>query len=215
MTPLLTALILFSSALVPYLLGSINTGIIVSRSVSGTDIRNYGSGNAGMTNVLRTFGKLPALITLLGDFGKSVLGVLFARWMFSLLGIQDFDGAYVGGLFALLGHIYPLYFGFRGGKGVLTCAGIALVVNPLAFLVGLVVFVSLVLITRYVSLGSIVGMIAFAVSSSIFSLTAGHPIWETLFVALFAALVVWKHRENIKRLASGTESKISLKKKNP
>lgn len=215
MTPLLTALILFASALVPYLLGSINTGIIVSRIVSGTDIRNYGSGNAGMTNVLRTFGKLPALITLLGDFGKSVLGVLFARWMFNLLGMQDFDGAYVGGLFALLGHIYPLYFGFRGGKGVLTCAGIALVVNPLAFLVGVVVFISLVLITRYVSLGSIVGMIAFAVSSSIFSLTAGHPIWETLFVALFAALVVWKHRENLQRLAAGTERRISLKKNNP
>lgn len=134
MNPFYILLIIFSSALVPYLLGSIDFAIIVCKIVAGKDIRDYGSGNAGLTNVLRVFGKGPALATLAGDFSKAVLGVLFARLMFSLwLPTTQFDGAYIGGLFVLLGHIFPLYYHFKGGKGVLTCAGIALVVNPLAF----------------------------------------------------------------------------------
>lgn len=212
MNPFYILLIIFSSALVPYLLGSIDFAIIVCKIVAGKDIRDYGSGNAGLTNVLRVFGKGPALATLAGDFSKAVLGVLFARLMFSLwLPTAQFDGAYIGGLFVLLGHIFPLYYHFKGGKGVLTCAGIALVVNPLAFLFGFSSFVLIVLLTRYVSLGSIISITVFAVSVGIINFLTDRPVlMETGLAVLFAAIVIFMHRTNIKRLLNGTENKLKF-----
>ena len=117
------------TALIAYLLGSISFAIIVSKVYAHDDVRKYGSKNAGMTNILRTYGKLPAFFTLLGDFLKGVLAVVIGRWIFSAMGITAFDAGYVAGFFALLGHLYPVYFGFKGGKGVLTSLGIILVVN--------------------------------------------------------------------------------------
>lgn len=215
MNPILIVLICLSIAVVPYLLGSIDFAIVVCKIVAGEDIRKYGSGNAGLTNVLRVFGKGPALATLIGDFSKAILGVLFARLMLSLwIPTALFDGAYVGGLFVLLGHIFPVYYHFKGGKGVLTCAGIALVVNPLAFLIGMTCFVIIVLITRYVSLGSIVSIVVFAVSVGLLNFINQRPVWfEFGLAAVFAAIVVFMHRSNIKRLLAGTENKLSFSSK--
>ena len=112
------------SAVIAYLLGSINFAIIVSKIYAHDDVRKYGSKNAGMTNILRTYGKLPAFFTLLGDFFKGVLAVVIARTIFSAMGVDAFDAGYAAGFFALLGHLYPVFFGFKGGKGVLTSLGI-------------------------------------------------------------------------------------------
>ena len=222
MNGFLVALIWAGILIIPYLLGSINTGIIVSRIGFKDDVRTHGSGNAGMTNVLRTYGKLPALITLLGDFGKSVLAVYIARWLFQILadmgytffGLPDFDGAYIGGLCALLGHIYPVFFKFRGGKGVMTCCGILAVVQPVALTIGIVIFVITVLCTRYVSLGSILGAISYPIAVGFINSAHDRPIrWEVLFSVIYALIVILKHKENIVRLIKGKENKISLRKK--
>lgn len=217
----LVALIWAGILVIPYLLGSINTGILVSKLGYKDDVRTHGSGNAGMTNVLRTYGKLPALITLLGDFAKSVLAVYVARWLFEILaemnftffGLPDFDGAYIGGLCALLGHIYPIFFKFRGGKGVMTCCGILAVVQPVALAIGITVFAVTVLLTRYVSLGSILGSIAFPIAVGFINNAHARPIrWEVLFSAVYSLIVILKHFPNIVRLVRGTENKISLRR---
>ena len=142
------------AGVIAYLLGSISFAIIVSRIYAHDDVRKYGSKNAGMTNILRTYGKMPAFFTLLGDFLKGVLAVVIGRWIFSIFGVTEFDAGYLAGFFALLGHLYPIYFGFKGGKGVLTSLGIILVVNPLVFFILLIIFLPVLFITRIVSLVS-------------------------------------------------------------
>ena len=138
------------AAVVAYLLGSISSAVIVSRIYAHDDVRKYGSKNAGMTNVLRTYGKLPALFTFLGDFFKGVLAVVAGRLIFSVMGVTAFDAGYLAGFFALLGHLYPIYFGFKGGKGILTSLGIILVVNPLVFAILLIIFLPVLFVTRIV-----------------------------------------------------------------
>ena len=145
------------AGVIAYLLGSISFAIIVSRIYAHDDVRKYGSKNAGMTNILRTYGKMPAFFTLLGDFLKGVLAVVIGRWIFSIFGVTEFDAGYLAGFFALLGHLYPIYFGFKGGKGVLTSLGIILVVNPLVFFILLIIFLPVLFITRIVSLVSVTG----------------------------------------------------------
>ena len=182
------------AGLVAYLLGSISFAVIVSRIYAHDDVRKYGSKNAGMTNILRTYGKLPAFFTLLGDFFKGVLAVLVGRWIFSLMGVTAFDAGYLAGFFALLGHLYPVFFGFKGGKGVLTSLGIILVVNPLVLLILLIIFLPVLFITRI-------------------DLCLRRPVlFDFLFAALFSVIVIYKHRENIKRLLNGTERRIGDKK---
>ena len=200
-------------ALIAYLLGSISFAIIVSRIYAHDDVRKYGSKNAGMTNILRTYGKVPAFFTLLGDFLKGVLAVLIGRWIFSVMGITAFDAGYVAGFFALLGHLYPVYFGFKGGKGVLTSLGIILVVNPLVLLILLIIFLPVLFITRIVSLVSITGAMLYPFITLIVDLCLRRPVlFDFLFAALFSVIVIYKHRENIKRLLNGTERRIGDKK---
>jgi len=200
------------SALCAYLMGSINNAIIVSQVYAKEDIRNYGSGNAGMTNVLRTYGKFPAAFTAVGDFAKGVLAVLLARLFFYILGIQSFDGGFVGGFFALLGHLFPVYFGFRGGKGVLTSAGVILVIHPLIFFILAVVIIPVIFLTRIVSLGSILAALLFPVLVFFF---CGRTILslDLLFAVLMSIIVIFMHRENIKRLLNGTENRFPKGKK--
>ena len=184
------------AGLVAYLLGSISFAVIVSRIYAHDDVRKYGSKNAGMTNILRTYGKLPAFFTLLGDFFKGVLAVLVGRWIFSLLG-----------------HLYPVFFGFKGGKGVLTSLGIILVVNPLVLLILLIIFLPVLFITRIVSLVSITGAMLYPFITLIVDLCLRRPVlFDFLFAALFSVIVIYKHRENIKRLLNGTERRIGDKK---
>lgn len=203
-----------AAAVLGYLLGSINSAIIVGKIVSGKDIRDFGSGNAGMTNVLRTFGKGPAAFTIIGDFSKGIIAVLLARLIFSVLGIDFMDGAYVAGFFALLGHLFPVYFGFKGGKGVLISAAIILVINPIAFLVLLVTFFTTVFISKTVSLGSILAAAVYPIATfAVLYITKQPVLGSTLFAVLMAVIVIYMHRENIKRLLNGTENKFGQKKK--
>lgn len=201
------------AAALGYFLGSINSAIIVSKIVSGKDIREFGSGNAGMTNVLRTFGKVPAAFTVLGDFSKGIIAVLLARVIFSAMGIDFMDGAYVAGFFALLGHLFPIYFGFKGGKGVLISAAIILVINPIVFLVLVVTFFTTVFISKIVSLSSIISAVVYPIATLVVLYINNQPVLgSTLFALLMSVIVIYMHRENIKRLINGTENKFGQKK---
>lgn len=201
------------TALIAYLLGSISFAIIVSKVYAHDDVRKYGSKNAGMTNIIRTYGKLPAFFTLLGDFLKGVLAVVIGRWIFSTMGITAFDAGYVAGFFALLGHLYPVYFGFKGGKGVLTSLGIILVVNPLVFFILLIIFLPILFITKIVSLISITGALLYPVITLVVDLCLRKPaLFDVLFAALFSVIVIYKHKDNIRRLLNGTEKRIGDKK---
>ena len=196
------------TALIAYLLGSISFAIIVSKVYAHDDIRKYGSKNAGMTNILRTYGKLPAFFTLLGDFLKGVLAVVIGRWIFSTMGITAFDAGYVAGFFALLGHLYPVYFGFKGGKGVASTFGFILATNPQIALLALATWLVCAVITRYSSLSAITA----AIATPVYAFFLVEPTY-TIFYTAIALLVLLRHRANIVRLAKGEESKISFKKK--
>ncbi len=194
---------LILSAVAGYLLGSLNSSLIVGK-IYGVDVRKHGSGNAGTTNTLRTLGKKAAVYVLLGDIVKGILAYIAGYYIY---GGQL--GGMLGGTAAILGHVWPVFFGFRGGKGVLTSLSVLLLIDwPIAL--GLLsIFVIIVLVTRYVSLGSIVAASLFPVAAVVL----GRSFETILFSALIAVLIVVKHHANIKRLLDGTESKFSSKKK--
>ena len=212
MTMIIVPLILTAAS--GYLLGSINSAILVSRWLKGQDIRQFGSGNAGVTNMYRVYGKIPALLTVLGDFGKAALAVLVARLIFRLSGYDPgFDPGYLAGLLALIGHIYPVYFGFRGGKGVMPLIGVLCLVNWLALLTVAVITVPLVLLSRRMSLGSVAGSIALPFATyGMTQFKNQDPLVATGFVTAYAILVLVAHRGNIKRLIKGTEQPFAKKK---
>lgn len=197
-----------------YLLGSLNFALIVSFVGYRKDIRNYGSGNAGMTNVLRTFGKVPALITLIGDLSKGVIAILIGRLLIGLIGgAPDFPfGDEIVGLCALLGHMFPIYYGFKGGKGILVSAGIILTIDPIVFLIIFAVFLLFFVCTRIVSLGSIAATVAYPISTLFRKIFIGAELWDiiipTLTACCFMILVLYMHRGNIKRLRSGEEPRV-------
>ena len=209
------------AAVCAYLLGSINFAIIVSKIFAHKDIRDFGSGNAGLTNVLRTFGKGPAAIVLLGDFMKGVLSVINGKMLVRYLGGVGSGsewfmlGGYIAAFFAVLGHIYPVFHGFKGGKGILITAGVMLVLDPWVLCVILGVFIIFVLISRYVSLGSICAAIAYPIATlSVELLMHRQTAWIDAGLALLiSAIVIFMHRGNIKRLLNHTESKLGQKKK--
>lgn len=204
--------------IVSYLLGSINSAIIVSKTMYHDDIRKHGSGNAGLTNVHRTYGMKAAGLTLLGDMLKSVISIVFAGLIFGFdysAGISASGACYVAGLFAVVGHIFPVYYGFRGGKGVLTTATAILVLAPIPFLILFALFAAIVAVSGYVSLGSVsVAVLLPVLIDGYFKVFfGGSPALATLSTILIAILVVWCHRENLKRISDRTERKLSFKKK--
>lgn len=202
------------AVVVGYLLGSLSFAVIVSRFYAHDDVRNYGSHNAGMTNVLRVYGIGPAIFTLLGDFAKGIAAVVLGRMIFSAMGIVGLDAGYIAGLAALMGHLFPLWFGFKGGKGVLTSIGIMLAINPVAILIVLAILLPFAFIVRIISLASILGAACFPVVTYLLDVFHGEPaLWDTAWAAVFAALVIWMHRSNIKRLLNGTEKRLTLPKK--
>jgi glycerol-3-phosphate acyltransferase PlsY len=193
---------LIISCIAGYLLGSANSSLIVGRFY-GVDVRRHGSGNAGTTNTLRTLGKKAALFVLLGDILKGILAFLAGYYI-----TGSAIGGMAGGTAAVLGHVWPVYFGFKGGKGVLTSLAVLLMIDwPIALLL-LGIFAVIVLLTRYVSLGSIVGAALFP----IVSLILGRSTETVLFSALIAVLIIIMHRTNLQRLLRGTESKLGSKK---
>lgn len=218
------------SAVIAYVLGSINFAIIITRAFSGKDIRSFGSGNAGATNVLRSQGKWPALLTFVGDLFKCMLSVFLGGWLLQHMQLcpatvsqsqllmydpQNLQlvGAYLAGLFCILGHLYPVFFGFRGGKGVVTTLGMTLLLDWKTALILLAIFGIILLITRWVSLGSIVAGIllppmTFARRFFVYGQQWPTAAFCTAVACVIAALIVAKHRENISRIAKGTENKI-------
>lgn len=208
-----------------YLLGSCNSSIITVRIFEKKDIRDYGSHNAGLTNTLRCFGKKCALFTLIGDLLKGVAAVLAAKSICCLLGVADsmtsdniiFIG-YIAGISAIIGHVFPLYYNFKGGKGVLVGVSVFIVIDWKAFLIMIGIFIIVLAFSKYVSLGSVIAasfcpFITFFLQYFTTSLTLGSIIINTALAAVMAAMVISMHKDNIKRLISGTENKFSLSSK--
>ena len=193
-----------------YLIGSISFAVLVSWVFGLPDPRSYGSGNPGATNVLRSGSKAAALATLLGDAGKGAAAVLLARWAAPYLGLTDVTVACVA-VAAFLGHLYPVYFGFRGGKGVATAFGLLVVLSPWVALVAGAVFASSVLATRYISLGSVLAAAVAAVAAPV--LLGWTP--TAIAIILMALLIVVRHLPNLKRLWDGQENKLGARKTAP
>ena len=184
---------------VVYLIGSIPVGLLVARAAGGFDIRGKGSGNIGATNVLRTLGPVPAVLTLLGDVGKGYLAVRTAE----VLGPEPAWGA-AGALLAIVGNCWPVFLRFKGGKGVATGLGAFLALTPRAILAAALVWIALAAAFRYVSLASILGCVALAIGAWAF----GYAPTYSAAAACAAALIVWRHRENVRRLVSGKERRL-------
>ncbi|MBR5114526.1 MAG: glycerol-3-phosphate acyltransferase [Oscillospiraceae bacterium] len=197
--------VLFIVAIVAYLLGGINGAIIASKYIFKKDIRNYGSGNAGLTNFYRIFGAKGVALVLLIDIGKTVIGILFGWLMLRIYGFS-MVGKLFAGFFLTLGHVFPVYYGFKGGKGVLCCGITVLAVDPVVGLICWIVFAIVALLTHYISLGSIAAAVAFPIGIAAFG-----GWWLQVLLAIFCAVVlIIMHRHNIIRLILGKESKFSF-----
>ncbi|MGN0665941.1 MAG: glycerol-3-phosphate 1-O-acyltransferase PlsY [Huintestinicola sp.] len=215
------------TAVVSYLLGSCNSSIIVVRLLKHEDIREHGSKNAGLTNTLRCYGKVPALLTLIGDLGKGVIAAIISLKLCELILGADFENVYfideravgyISGMFSILGHIFPIYYGFKGGKGVLVSCSILLVIDPITFCIVIPFFILVVAISRYVSLGSILAAVAypiitFFVHNYIYKIGMERSLLHTGLVVGTSILLIYMHRSNIQRLRNGTENKFGSKKK--
>ncbi len=182
-----------------YLLGSIPNGLVLSKLIWHIDIRDYGSHNIGATNVWRTLGKGPGFLVFFLDFLKGLLGVWFGQCLSGL----PMD-LVLGGIFAIVGHSASIFLGFKGGKGVATGLGVIAMLMPIPTLLVFLVWLAIVYVTRYVSLGSIVAAALVPILSWLF----GNPLEYTLFGLLAAVFIIYRHKANIHRLLAGTESKI-------
>ena len=209
-----TVLATILAAAAAYLLGSVSFAVVVSKGLYHQDVRQFGSGNAGMTNILRTYGKKYAVMVGVGDFCKGVCAVFIGRLIFSLMGVTLFDAGYAAGAAALLGHLFPLYFGFKGGKGVLTGLGVVLTLSPLSFAIIVLLELPLLYFTRIVSLASVTGAILYPIVTCVVHILQRRPfILDTVFSVALAGVVLYMHRANIKRLLSGTEYRFGQDKK--
>ena len=189
-----------------YLLGNLNGAVCMSALFAHEDVRQHGSGNAGLTNFVRSYGAGKALYVILIDGGKAVLGCLCAGLMLEPFGCY-MEGVILGGIAVLLGHIYPAVLGFRGGKGIMSGFAIAMVADWRIGLGLLLIFVVTYALTRYVSLGSILGAVGFCVGFAVFHHDSLFVMLGGIFMGLFT---IWMHRANIQRLIKGTERKTNL-----
>lgn len=198
------------SILIAYFLGSIAFSVIFGKKFAGFDVRDKGSGNAGSTNVLRTVGKKAAALTLICDILKGVIAILIAILIAKIFKIEDYRVLmYLAGLFAILGHTFPIFFEFRGGKGVATSLGVLLTLNWKIGLICLIFALIIIAFTRIVSIGSILAAVLYPILAIFMG---GTNIICLLISILIALLVIFNHRENIKKLREGTENKLSFKK---
>ena len=203
-------------AIIAYFLGSISFSVIFSKKFAGIDVREKGSGNAGTTNVLRTVGKKVAALTLICDILKGVVAVLIGVIVAKI--INNVDGALIvqiAGIAVVIGHTFPIFFGFKGGKGVATSIGVLLVTNWQIGLICIVFALTIIVLTRMVSAGSVLAAVLFP----ILTLFIGKDYFIIkgsyfVFSVIMAVIVMFNHRSNIKRILSGTENKLSFKKTN-
>ena len=216
----MTVIKLILIAVISYLLGSLNFGVILSKFVKKDDVREKGSGNAGTTNMMRSYGKIFGILTIIGDIAKVIIAIEIAfrilpadelKKIFDLLNtnpqicLKSFAG-----LFAVIGHIFPCFFGFKGGKGVATSGGMVIFVNWKIALILFTVFVINLFTTKYVSLGSIIMAVLYPIMMWFFY----KDLLLVVISCIFTLIVIIAHRENIKKLINGTENKISFDKKN-
>lgn len=223
------------SAVIAYLLGSINTAVLVTSVVTKgkSDIRQMGSGNAGFTNVLRCIGKVPAIVTIVCDALKCVIAVLIGGFIFSfagqLLGSSDAIfaselincGKYIAGVFCILGHSYPIYFHFKGGKGVVTAAALIATEDWRVFICIIATFLIIFVCTKIISISSIIAAVLYAPYTFVMTFLFDYPngyslayvIMSTVAALIIGVFVIVKHKENIGRLMRGEEKKITDKKK--
>jgi len=204
-------------AAIAYLIGSCNMAIIISKFHKMKDIRDFGSGNAGMTNMLRTFGKRAAAFTFAGDFIKGALVVFIARAIGKEAGLV-FDVAYIAALFVIIGHIYPVYFKFKGGKGIATALGAMFVLNWIAFVTIAAGIIPMVFIIKIVSAVCLCGTCLYPVLNFVVLTLQGKNMFTevipyTLLAAAMAGMIFYAHRENITRLRNGTEPSFGRKNK--
>ena len=200
--------------LVAYLLGSISFSVIISKRMAGFDVREKGSGNAGATNMLRSVGKQAAILTLLGDALKGVVAVLFAILVGAIAKNSDKSLlVQIAGILVVIGHTFPIFFGFKGGKGVATSLGVVLITNWKIGLICLVFALLLMALTRVVSMGSVGAAILFPVlvlfMNTNFTIVEGSSY--LVYSIILAVIVIFNHRSNIKRILNGTENKLSFK----
>lgn len=188
---------------IPYLLGSINPAVLISKIFFHEDIRNFGSGNAGTTNMLRTYGKGAAAATFLLDLGKAAISFFLG------LLIWSYPGAAIAGFFVIFGHMFPIFARFKGGKGVACLAMIALLSSPLTFAVLLIMYVIIVVGTRFISLASVMCAMLYPLILNAFA--GDRPLYVAMAI-LSACFVVFMHRANIRRLLDGKESKVNFSK---
>lgn len=207
-------IIILLSGLIGYLIGSVNFAIVISEVVFHKDIRNYGSKNAGMTNMLRTFGKLPAFFTLIGDFSKGIISVLISNLLFYIL-IGTEAPAYANGIVgicALLGHVFPIFYKFKGGKGILVSAGVLIMMDWIIFLIAFSVFILILIISRIVSLSSIIATLSYPIAMLIKKYITNSPLFdifiETFLAAIISIIIIYMHKDNIKRLVKKDEPRI-------
>lgn len=188
---------------VAYLLGSLNFAVILSRIFHHDDIRKHGSGNAGATNMVRTYGRKWGIITFICDGLKAAVAVILSQLL------MGEGGAYIAALFAILGHIFPIYYKFKGGKGVVVAAISILCLNPLVFFILVLIFIAIVYASKYISLGSIICAFFYPMILNAFNSDKGFI--ATTISVLLAVIVIVMHKENIKRLMARTENKIGQK----
>lgn len=206
----------FTVIIFGYLLGSIPFGIIISRLFKGIDVREYGSKNIGFTNVFRVVGVLPAVIVLILDVGKGVVSVLLiSQIAISQAPLSPTLVRIAAGMFVILGHIFPIFANFKGGKGVATAAGVLLALVPSEFILVLIIFVLVVSFTRYISLGSLVSslFLPLILAFEKYYLKKAIPIELIVVSLILCFLIFYTHRQNIKRLLAGTENKFGKKDK--
>ena len=223
---------ILATVVIGYLVGSVSFSIIFTRLFDKKDIRTMGSGNAGFTNVLRSVGKLPSILTFIFDFAKGLLAVYLGMLIFQASGapfIVKQCGIYLAGVACILGHVFPLYFHFKGGKGVLTSAALILIIDWRIFLIVVGVFLIVFLISKIISLASISAAVSLPIGTFLVTYFAdyrpnlshsfdkgyslAYVVVTTAFSLIFAALVVGKHHANIGRILRGEEKKITAKKR--
>ena len=204
-------------AIIAYLIGSINFSVIFSKKIAGFDVREKGSGNAGTTNMLRSVGKKAAALTLICDILKGVISISLAILIGNIMKVSDKSLlVQIAGICVVVGHTFPIFFGFKGGKGVATSLGVLLMSNWQIGLICLVFALVLMILTRMVSLGAVATAILFPVltlfiaENYIVSEGSGYFIYSVIL----AIIVAFNHRENIKRILNGTENKVSFKNAN-
>lgn len=202
-------------ALIAYAIGSINFSVILSKKIAGFDVREKGSGNAGSTNMLRSVGKGAAALTLICDVLKGVIAIVIAIVLGNIFQVEDKALlVQIAGVAVVLGHTFPIFFGFKGGKGVATSLGILLMSNWQIGLICLVFALVLMLLTRMVSLGSCMAAVLFPILTLFINenyiVSEGSSYF--IYSIILAVIVLYNHRSNIKRILNGTENKLSLKK---